>query len=223
MWIAARLTRQHNIVTDSLQVLIQNKKKGAGSSCPFFSVQSRRISHVYRLMPISDKGAELLLKSWHMIQSARNNSKLFFTFAFINMTSPALSAENLLRCVFALMDRIFNLHYERKNRDRGCRIISINLYCFLYISGFAFDINLHTDFPLTLRLQTARTSHRCSTASGRGYFFNDERLITGIAEFEDVFDLIILSDFSEIMPHLIKMYGRLCKGKSREIKKYKDR
>jgi hypothetical protein len=121
------------------------------------------------------------------------------------------------------MDRVFNLHYDRKYRDRGCGIISINLYCFLYIAGFAFDINLHTDFPLTLRLQTARTSHRCSTASGRGDFFNDERLITGIAEFKDVLDLIILTDFPEIVPHLIKMYGRLCKGKSREIKKHKDR
>ena len=121
------------------------------------------------------------------------------------------------------MDRVFNLHYERKNRDRGCRIISINLYCFLYISGFAFYINLHTDFPLTSRLQTARTSHRCSTASGRGDFLNDEWLIAGIAEFEDVFDLVILTYFSEIMPHLIKMYARLCKGKSRETKNHKDR
>ena len=127
------------------------------------------------------------------------------------------------RAVYALMDRVFNLHYDRKYRDRSCRIISINLYCFLYIAGFAFYINLHTDFPLLFGLQTARTSHRCSTASGRGYFFNDKRLIAGIAEFEDVFDLIILNDFSEIVPHLFKMYGRLCKGKSREAKKHKDR
>jgi hypothetical protein len=91
------------------------------------------------------------------------------------------------------------------------------MYYFLYITGFAFDINLHTNFPLLLRLQTARTSHRCSTASGRGDFFNDERLIAGIAEFENVFNLIILADFSEIVPHLVKMYGRLCIGKNREI------
>ena len=116
------------------------------------------------------------------------------------------------------MDRVFNLHYDRKYRDRSCRIISINLYCFLNITGFAFDINVNTELTLPLRLQTARTSHRCSTASGRGDFSNNERLITGIAEFEDVFDLIILSDFSEIVLYLIKMYGRLCKGKSREIK-----
>ena len=120
------------------------------------------------------------------------------------------------------MDRVFDLHYESKYRNRHGRIISINPYCFLYTTGFAFDFNLYTYFPLLLRLQMAGTSHHCSTASGWGDFFNGERLITGIAEFKDVLGLITLTDFPEIMPHLIKMYGGLCIGKSRQAKKHKD-
>ena len=113
-----------------------------------------------------------------------------------------------------MLNPVFNLHLNREVRDRVCRIIRIDLYSFIYISCFAFNIDSYADLSLLLRLQTAGTSHRCSAASRGGEFFNNKSLITGIAEFKDVFDPVMLPYTAEIVFHFIEMYDWGCMGKA---------
>ena len=84
------------------------------------------------------------------------------------------------------------------------------------------NINTYADFSLLLRLQTAGTSHRCSAASRGSEFFNNKRLIAGIAEFKNVFDTVILPYTAEIVSHFIEVYGWGCIGKDRENKQQED-
>jgi hypothetical protein len=92
----------------------------------------------------------------------------------------------------------------------------------MYISSSAIRIDFYGDFSLLFRLQTAGTSHRCGAASRGGEFFYNERLISLISEFKNIFRYFILLYSAEIVAHFIEMDGWSCIGKVRKNKQQED-